>query len=52
MLLRYASSVGAGAIVTAALIYWMQLMVGDDGRAIPQATDPFYRPDDRSGRAE
>jgi periplasmic protein TonB len=29
MLIRYSSSVGVGTVVTATLIYWMQLMIGN-----------------------
>lgn len=35
MLLRYTSSAGAGTFVTAALIYWMQLMTAGDHVYVP-----------------
>jgi protein TonB len=40
MLLRYASSIGAGAVVTAGLIFWMQFMIADGDVALPPRTSP------------
>ena len=38
MLVRYSSSVAVGAIVTAALIYWMQLMIAGGDFEVPAPT--------------
>lgn len=44
MLLRYSGSVGAGAIVTAALIYWMQLMTAGGEFESPQRRPVLLMP--------
>lgn len=40
MLLRYATSIGAGAVVTAGLIFWMQLLIADGDVELPPRTSP------------
>jgi protein TonB len=40
MLLRYTTSIGAGAFVTAGLIFWMQSMIADGDVELPPRTTP------------
>lgn len=40
MLLRYATSIGAGIVVTAGLIFWMQFMIADGDVELPPRTTP------------
>jgi protein TonB len=43
MLLRYTTAIGAGACVTAGLIFWMQLMIaGGDVDLPPRTTPPVW----------
>jgi len=37
MILRYSSSFGAGALITAGLIYWMQLMISGTATVYPRS---------------
>ena len=37
MLVRYSGSIGAGAVITAGLIYWMQLMIAGGDLSVPSS---------------